>query len=304
MKKEFNKESTKATLIVNPVSGTGDPEKRRKILKEIAKNLKWSGNYIETTKKKSAFHIAKTETAKGIKHIVICGGDGTIMETLGAIVNKKISLGIVPLGTGNLLARNLDLPLDTKEALNIALFGNRREIDIGRANGMYFSLIAGMGIDADIMKETKREMKDAWGLLAYIALTLKNLQKRSGIYEITLDHKKPFIVKAKTVMASNMGKLMGGIEIVPFADPQSGSLQLGIIKAHSFTSWINISTHALFGRIDNSPHYEVYKARKIKIRSLNGPKIYECDGNYFPKTELLSIDIYPQSIPVMVKRLI
>jgi len=301
MENESNKKAIKATLIVNPVSGTGDPEKRRKLLKDITKKLNWSGNYIETTKKKSAFHIAKTEIEKGIKHIVICGGDGTIMEALSAIVNKKITLGIVPLGTGNLLARNLNLPLNTKEAMYIAFYGNLLEIDIGRANRTYFSLIAGMGIDADIMKETNSELKDKLDLFAYVALTLKNLQKSSGIYKITLDHKKPFIVKAKTILASNMGKLMGGIELVPFADPQNGSLQLGIIKARSIRSWINISAHALIGRIDNSPHYEVYNARKIKIRSLNGPRIYECDGNHFPKTELLSIDIYPKSISVMVK---
>ena len=291
-----------ATLIVNPVSGVGNPLERRKLLKSLAKDLGWVGNYIETIKEISANQIAKTEIARGITHIIACGGDGTIMEVLEALLDKKVVLGIVPLGTGNILARNLSIPLDTNEALKIAFFGNPRLIDAGKANDNYFSIIAGIGLDAEIMRSTGREVKDRWGLFAYVVAAIKNLLNKHGTYEIKLDNKKPFTVKAKTIMASNMGKLMGGVEIIPSTHPQSGSLQLCIIKARSLNSWMNLTISALSGKIEKSNYYAVYEAKKIEIDVLSGKKLYECDGDHFPPTQHLSIQIYPKAVSVMVKQ--
>lgn len=300
MKLKTKRRTSKASIIVNPISGKGDAQSRRKLLKSLARDLGWVGNYIETTSEKTATNIASKEIAKGIKHIVVCGGDGTIMEALDAVSGKKVAMGIVPLGTGNLFARNLSIPLETKEAMGIALWGNQQTIDVGRANGTLFSVIAGIGLDAQVMQETNREMKNKFGLAAYAITILKGLRDRPSSYKITLDNKKPFIVRAKTVMAANMGKLMGGMEIVPSTHPQSGSFQLGILNARSLTSWLNLLLHSLRGSIDNSSHYEIYNARHIVIESLSGKKFYECDGNHFPLTQKLTIDILPKNVTVMV----
>jgi len=290
-----------ATIIVNPVSGVGDPVERRKLIKSLAKELGWVGNYIETTKEISANEIAKEEIGHGVKQIIACGGDGTIMEVLEALINKKVTLGIIPLGTANILARNLLLPLDTKEAMKVAFFGNPKLIDAGKANNHYFSIIAGIGLDAEIMRGAGREVKDKWGIFAYVIAAIKNLLNKRGRYEIKLDNKKPFTVKAKTILASNMGRLMGGVEIVPSTDPQSGSLQLGVIKARSFSSWANLILSAITGKIDNSAYYDVYEAKNIEIDVLSGKKLYQCDGEDFPPTNHISIQIYPKAVAVMVK---
>ena len=290
----------KATFIVNPVSGIGTAEERSKTLKSAATSLGWVGTYIKTTKERSAYSLAKAEVKRGVKHIVVCGGDGTIREVLEAVVNTKIVIGIVPLGTGNLFAKNLSLPLDIEEAVKVALLGNQKIIDIGKVNGNFFSIIAGIGLDAEVMHGAKRELKDRWGQLAYVMIGLKRLFLRSGKYEIRLDKKKPFVVKAKTIMASNMGKLVGGIEVVPSTDPQSGTLQIGVIKAQSFFSWVSVAVHALLGKVDKSPHYDTYQAQQIEIRSLSGAKRYQCDGDHFPKTDHLEITLFPQAVTIMV----
>ncbi|HUQ84870.1 MAG TPA: diacylglycerol kinase family protein [Candidatus Limnocylindrales bacterium] len=162
-----------ALIIVNPVSGLGDPKKRRELIKNTAKEVGWIGEYEETTLRKSAGYIAKNAIKKGIKHIVVCGGDGTVMEALVAAVKKPVNVGVVPLGTGNLFARNLDLPLETEKAVKLALTGNAEKIDIGVANGKYFSIVAGMGIDVDMIKDATRELKNKLGFFAYILLQLK-----------------------------------------------------------------------------------------------------------------------------------
>lgn len=300
MKNKRKRRVVNATLIVNPVSGVGDRRERRKEIQRIAKSQGWVGEYIETTKTKTAKQIAKDEVDRGVKHLVVCGGDGTIMEVLEIVMNKKVALGIVPLGTGNLLARNLSLPLDTEEAMKIAFFGNHRHIDVGRANNTYFSIIAGIGFDAEVMQSAKRELKDKFGLFAYVITAFKNLQNRAAKYEVQIDNKKPFIVRAKSIMASNMGRLVGNFELVPSADPQSGSLQLAIIKARTFGSWLNIFLHGITGKIDKSPHFDVYKAKHVEIKSLSGKRFYQSDGNHFPPIDSLSIDIFPKAVIVFV----
>jgi YegS/Rv2252/BmrU family lipid kinase len=294
------KTKSTATLIVNPVSGTGNPKERRELLIKNATEMGWNGAYIETTKSNSAYAIAKREVKKGVKHLIICGGDGTVMEVLTAVLQTKIVIGIVPLGTGNLLARNVDLPLTVSEAMEIALHGKEARVDVGKANGTVFSIMAGIGLDAQIMQGANRKMKDRLGFMAYVLTGLKKLQTHAKRYEITIDEKKPFIVRAKTIMVANMGKMMGGVEIVPRTHPQSGKLQVGILKARTGIQWLSISFHALTGKIDKSPHFDVYEAKKVTIKTITGKNYYQCDGNHFPQTDLLTIDIYPKAVTVLL----
>lgn len=291
-------DTSHATIIVNPVSGKGNPALRRKQITSFAKENHWVGRYRETTKEKSAEVLAREEIKKGVTHLVICGGDGSIMEVLAAVMHKKVTLGIVPLGTGNLFARNLGIPLDTREAVNIAFEGNPQKLDIGNANGQYFSIIAGIGLDAEIMHGADREMKDRLGLFAYLVSAVKNFQNRAHVYQVTLDDKKPFRVRAKTIMASNMGKVMGGVEVVPSADPQNGSLQLGIVKSNSVLAWLNLIWHGIFATVDTSPNYMMYSAKHIEIHSVRQKIMYQCDGNDFPPTNSLIIDIFPKSVTI------
>jgi HAD superfamily hydrolase (TIGR01549 family) len=301
MQQKDTHKSISATFIVNPVSGTGDPQERQTLLKKTATNLGWSGKYIETTKEITALSLAQKEVAAGVKHIVVCGGDGTVMEVLSAVRNTSVTVGIIPLGTGNLLCRNLALPLDIQSAMAVALLGNATQIDVGKANDTVFSIIAGIGLDAQIMKGANREMKNSFGLFAYVISAFKKLHTPSKQYQVTVDKKKPFVVKAKTIMAANMGKMMGGVEIVPDTHPQNGTLSIGIVKARTVLDWITLTLHAVLGNIDNSQHYEVIEGKHITIKSLSGNAPYECDGNEFPPVEVLTIAIYPKAVTVMVK---
>lgn len=295
----LKKDLASATIIVNPVSGKGDPSERRTLIKKSARTNGWKGTYRETTKTITAQQIAQEEVKKGVNHLIVCGGDGTIMEVLDVVANQKISLGIVPLGTGNLLARNLQLPLTIEDAMEKIFSGKSRTIDLGQANGIYYSIAAGIGLDADVMKAAERELKDRWGMLAYIVSAIKYLYNRSSQYEIRLDSKKPFRVKAKTIMVSNMGKVFNDIEIVPNTHAQSGTLQIGIVTAKSLPSWFNIVFHALIGKVHNSPHYDMYTAKKIDIHVLGKKRRFQCDGNSFEPVDRLLIKVCPKALTIM-----
>lgn len=289
----------KALIIVNPVSGLGDSKKRKQLIKSVAKKHGWIGEYAETSLKISAKLIAQQAIKKGVKHIVVCGGDGTVMEALVAAVKKPVTIGVVPLGTGNLFARNLNIPLDTEEAIKTAFSGKAEKIDIGVANGNFFSIVAGMGVDVDMIKDATRELKNRLGFFAYIVAAIKNIKNPPGHYSIVIDRNKAMHVKAKSILVANMGKIPGGIKFVPSAHPKSGTLSIGIIQENKMFSLLDITINALRGNVNKSSDYKLYKGKKIEITSLKKKRPYQCDGDAFPKTNKLKVIIYPSAVSVI-----
>lgn len=291
-----------ALFIINPVSGFGDHKKRKAEIVKIAKELGWRGKIVETTKTKNAGDIATEAIKNKIKHIVICGGDGTIMEVLQTIINTKISLGIIPLGTGNLLAQNLGIGGSRHEMVEQALYGDKHKIDVGKANGTIFAIITGIGFDAQIMQQAKRKLKRKFGLLAYLVSGFKNLNKRPGLYKVTVDKKRPKVYRAKTILVANMGKLQGGVEVVPEAHSQSGTFSIGIIQASGFPTWLSLLGNILLGKIHNSPHYTLLKGQRIIIESLKGAQPYQCDGDHFQPTKKLEVEIFPKAVSLLINK--
>lgn len=295
----FQIDPKNALIILNPASGTGDRQKQKEQIVQYAKSLGWKGELHETTRKRSSGLIAEVAIKRGIKHIIVCGGDGTIMDALPAILNSKAVLGIVPLGTGNLFAQNLNMNLSLQQAVETALNGHIELIDIGKANNTLFAVMAGIGFDAEVMRKAKRTLKSKYGFFAYIVTGLKHLKRSSGLYEVVIDGKKPKRYRAKSIVFANMGKIQGGIEAVPNAHYKNGVLRIAIIKASSIGSWLNLLANAITGDINNSPHYELLEGKKAEITSLRGAKPYECDGDHFPPTKHLIVEIFPKALPVV-----
>ena len=174
-------------IIVNPVSGRGLDRSRLQNVERLARKMGWDGEILETTSQMHAGFLAQKAVYSGARHIIICGGDGSVMEALEAVAGTKCALGIVPLGTGNLFAVNLDLPRTINGALKVALFGVVRDIDIGLTNGVYFGILTGIGWDAAMVRDANRELKDRLGLLAYFLAAIRNLEHPISRYEITID---------------------------------------------------------------------------------------------------------------------
>lgn len=289
-----------AFIILNPASGTGDRAKQKEQIIDYAKAIGWKGELVETTRKRSSGIIAQEAIDKGFRHIVVCGGDGTIMDTLPPIMHSDAFLGIVPLGTGNLFAQNLNMDLSLKTAVETALTGKIEMIDIGKANDTLFAVMAGIGFDAEIMRKAKRTLKSKYGFFAYIVAGLKHLKRSSGLYEVRIDGKAPRRFRAKSIVFANMGKIQGGIEAVPKTHYQNGVLKIAIVKASSLGSWLNLLANAITGDINKSPHYELLEGKKAEITSLRGAKPYECDGDHFPPTKHLVVEIFHKALPVVM----
>lgn len=290
-----------AVIILNPVSGRIEPKRKKQDILILAKKYGWKGRLVQTSLKKSATVLTEEAIKEGTTHLIVCGGDGTVMEVLKAALKKAVVIGVIPLGTGNLFVKNLNIPDNLEQAMEIAFLGREQSIDVGNANGTFFSIMAGIGLDAEIMKETTQELKNKLGIVAYMITIAKKFQFSSGLFQITIDNQKTVTYRAKSIMVANMGKITGGIQLIPGANPQSGKLQIGVIKAKGLFNWANLMANALKGDVNKSPHYTLLEGKRIDIKSLTGPQPYECDGNNFPPIDELKITIYPKSVNVKVR---
>jgi diacylglycerol kinase (ATP) len=288
-----------ALIIVNPVSGKLGFANKAKEISQLASTLGWKGGIVETTKNQGADTIINQGLKKGLTHFVVCGGDGSISQAVSALAQKPALLGVVPGGTGNLFVQNLSLPLDPQDALKIALTGTPSCIDVGVANGTYFTIMTGMGLDAKMVRDADRQLKNRIGILAYLGALIKNISQPPVRYTIAIDQKTAKSYVAKSVMVANLGRIHGGLEVVPHTDPQNGTLKVGLIQASGFWPWVNIITHGLRGHIDHSPQYTLLEGSHIVIKCQSKPQPFECDGSDFPAVSELVVDIMPQSLWIL-----
>ncbi len=137
-------------------------------------------------------------------------------------------------------------------------------------------------------------------MLAYVLSTIKNLPKKPNKYEITLDEKPPETYTAKSILIANMDKIQGGIKIAPHAHPKSGSLKIGIIQAESKLNFLNLLFNSIKGTIHKSQHYTLLTCKKAEINIPGKPIPYQCDGNVFPVTNKLKIEVFPKALTVSI----
>lgn len=196
-------------------------------------------SFYETSVEDPGFGQAQQAVSDGCSIVLAAGGDGTVRLVAAGIAHSGVALGIIPMGTGNLFARNLDIPLDDlRGAIRVALTGKGHKADLGylkhgegleeahKAKEEPFLVIAGFGFDAVVMENTNSKLKKAVGWLAYVVAGTKKIVGRGQSVELELDGRAAKSLKARTVMIGNVGRLPGGITLMPGADRSNGSLEI------------------------------------------------------------------------------
>jgi len=302
---EWNQQQC-VTVIVNPTSGQVDPEQRKT---EIAQALAAHGytcQYIATTPKQGARHYAEEANKHGADLLAVSGGDGTTVEALAGLIGSDIPVAVFPAGTGNLLAINLGIPQDINEAAQIALFGERRWIDLARISfnnqHRYFAIIAGVGYDARMIGDADRETKNKLGFFAYVWAALKNLRQPAVRATIQLDGQPTLLRRrATSVMVVNMAQLQGGLTLIPDADPDDGMLEVAILKAEHIGEWLRLVVDAVRRRTQDRSVLEVHKVRKVTI-TLSRAQPLQFDGEVASNVRTVSVEIIQRAVQVMVPR--
>jgi diacylglycerol kinase family enzyme len=230
--------------------------------------------------------------------VFVCGGDGTVMSCAGALAGTGAAMAILPCGTGNLLAANLDLPVDRRAAIGLATAGARRRIDVGAVDGTCFTVMAGMGFDAHLLDATPEALKARLGWFAYVVGGFRRLSGRPMLVTIHLDDRPPLLRRARTVLIANVGRLQGGIRLLPDALPDDGRLDVAILTPRSLRDWLAMAV-ALFRRRRRVPRLEVIRCREVRVTS-DRPQSRELDGDVIAPDRVLHATVLPRALTLCV----
>jgi diacylglycerol kinase (ATP) len=275
--------------------GGGLPELRKVLAAEGVTAPLWH----EVAKSRRAPEHAQRAAARGVDVLFVWGGDGTVQRCIDAVAGTDTAVAILPAGTANLLAMNLQIPDDITEAVRIGLHGDRRRMDTGSVNGERFTVMAGAGFDARMISEADRGLKDRLGRAAYLYTGMRNLGARRMKATVDVDGERFFKGPVSCVLAANVGTIMGGIEAFPDARPDDGLLELGVVTAKNPVEWARVFGRLTFGRAEDSAFAEITRGAKVRIR-FDRKVPYELDGGARPARKELRIKARPHSITICV----
>ena len=260
-------------VVLNPIK-VEDVAVFQNIVTAMAREAGWQDpSWHLTTPEDSGTGQAEEASVAGADLVIVCGGDGTVREVAAELAGTGIPVGIVPAGTGNLLARNLDIPLYLRAAIDIALTGQDRAIDMVRVTGdgieegTHFMVMAGMGFDAAIMEGVNEDIKKKVGWLAYVLSALKSLMFPVTKVELSIDGGDYTKHRARTILVGNVGYLQAGMPLLPDAAIDDGQLDVVLIYPRRFLSWIPVAVRVLAKRTRTDDTINRMTGRTVSIRA-------------------------------------
>jgi diacylglycerol kinase (ATP) len=276
--------------------------------------------WFETTQEDPGRGAARDALAAGADLVLVAGGDGTVRAVAEhlADVSADAQLGIIPLGTGNLLARNLDVPInDVPAAFVRALDGEARNIDVGwvdidLAGGEErhaFLVMVGFGIDAHMIAETDDDLKDKAGWLAYVESLGRALEASELVpFHITKDEEPARDEEGHTLLIGNCGMLQGGITLLPDAAPDDGELDYLVLSAEGIGEWMGALKTMVWDNglkrlvtnadeVTSTDAVNQGRAKKLVV-TLPEVRAFEIDGEEIGETKSFTVSIQPSAIRV------
>jgi YegS/Rv2252/BmrU family lipid kinase len=259
-------------VILNPAK-VEDVGQFRAIVTSMAEDAGWSTpSWLYTTVEDPGTGMAESASIAGADLVIVCGGDGTVREVCAELAGTGIPVGIVPAGTGNLLARNLDIPLYLRSAVDVALTGQDRAIDLVEVSGddmedTHFLVMAGMGLDAAIMEGVNEQIKQKMGWFAYVLSGVRALMSPVVRMEISVDDADFTSHRARTVVVGNVGYLQAGMPLLPDAAIDDGLLDVVLLHPKRLLSWLPLAFRVLAKRPRTDETIARMRGRSVVVRA-------------------------------------
>lgn len=291
----------KARLILNPNAGSADAAASLRLAIHAEEG-------VELCECEAAGHgreLAEDAVEQGYDLVIAAGGDGTVNEVVNGLARDfgVAALGIVPLGTGNDLARTLALPDDPGNAFRVAVHGERRTIDLIRvenADGIsYAANVCAGGFTGELDEAMTDELKATWGPFSYLIGTMKALPDLSD-YEtlVAWDGDKLEQVDAFNIVVANGRTAGGGRPAAPRANPEDGLLDVVIVKECSAVELAGLAALTLAGDYLDSKHVVFRRARRVRVESTPG-MWFNVDGELHTN-DPVTFEVLPSALRVSV----
>jgi len=277
--------------VVNPVK-VDDLEALKAAVAERSGDVTW----YQTTEEDPGAGPAAEAVAAGAKLVLVCGGDGTVAACAGALAGTGVTMAVIPAGTGNLLARNLDLPLELPAALDVAFEGSVRQFDVLEAGDTRFVVMAGLGFDAALIRDTDERLKAKLGWPAYLGGFVRAVQRRRPVrYSISVDDQPAQPARALGVLVGNVGQLQAGITLLPKAVPDDGTLDVIVLKPRRVLDYPLLIMRILRRRAHHGPQADIRQGRQVRIAA-DRPVPAEFDGDYVGERTELEVKVLPGAL--------
>lgn len=284
------------SIIINPVSGGGtlsDARARAQQATSILASLGLEGDVQLTERRGHAHALAVAAVANGARRVVAWGGDGTVNEVASALVTTPVTLGIVPSGSGNGLARELRLPTSSDLAMRLACTSTSRAIDAGTIDGHWFFSIAGIGFDAHVAAAFDSD-GGRRGLAGYVRMTARELF-RYNARTYTIDQAAPR--RALLVTFANTTQFGNGARIAPRARLDDGLLDLVLFEERSRLFTV-LGLPSLFtGRVDRVAGVSMSTVTSAVVRC-DEPMLFHVDGEPMQGGTQLPVQVHPAVLNV------
>ncbi len=287
-------------FIINPISGKGKHNINKTELEKYFPKESFKIEVDYSNYKKHAITLTKKAIENNPNCIVACGGDGTINEVASCLINTKIKLGIIPVGSGNGLASNLSIPKSLDKATEIIRKDNTKFIDVGKVNEQYFFSNVGVGIDALIIKKYESYTKRT--LMSYIRASIASSIQFKPMQTIISFNNQIINTKAFMLFISNSNEMGYGMSLTPKASLNDGQLDLVVV------SKLNFIDKLILGRCVVSNKIEKFKkAQHTLIENINieiPEKIFldtQIDGEFHNlKTNKIEVTIIKRGLEIIV----
>lgn len=283
-------------FIINPISGG---LRNIRIEKSIRKKLSavYHPVFVYTEYPQHAIELTKTFLSKRFRLIVAVGGDGTINEVATSLIGKGATLGIIPTGSGNGLARHFRIPLRINKSIGVLNKGKIIQVDVGKIQKKHFFCTSGFGFDARISKRFAITKKRGFMGYAYWSISeFRNYTPKR--FKLLIDD-KPYTIKAFLFTVANANQYGNNVKIAPQASIFDGMFDVSFLKPFPWWCIFSIGWKMVRGKIESSKYYSSIKAKKIKILRKK-PYICHVDGEPFKLKKTAEIKILPLKLNIMV----
>jgi diacylglycerol kinase (ATP) len=300
----------RVAVILNPIKARSD--EARATIQRACLTAGWDEPvFYETTAEDPGF--SQVQAALGHKPdvVVVGGGDGTVRVAAESLARTGVAMGLIPLGTGNLLARNVDLDVnDLHGNVQTALFGHQRYIDTarmgiensrtGHSSEQTFLVIAGIGMDAEVLADTNAGLKKTFGWLAYTEAGMRHLPGRRKKISISLDGSPDQVRNIRSILFANCGLVPGGIDFIPQAMIDDGMLDVVVMSPRSAIGWLLMYVKIMFKHSGKLPIMTIYRSGRIVIKCPE-PMPTQLDGDTAGEATRVTVQVEPRSLLIRVK---
>lgn len=294
-------------IALNPASGSSQPEEIRELLEQLREEQGWSHKIYEVKADEDLSEQVRAAWQGGANLVVAAGGDGTVAGVINGLVGSQtpagrpVPVGILPVGTGNGLARALGIPLEIDKAVELLGRGFRLQpIDAMKVGDRYFVLNVSAGVSSRAMRATLPEEKKRLGMLAYVRTIAEDLlEVEPRRFRLTLDGHTARVDAVEVLVAN--GEFVKEVPFL-FGRPEylfDGYFEVNVITASNVTEYVRLATELLLGAEEESDRRDLRVRKQVTIDVEGEPMPVQADGEDLGQTPV-TVELVPGALTVLV----